>query len=783
MEKLSLKKESFVMIMLAVLLTGCGDDVQTEDAAIPDMSVQSEEETQGVDDKAEESTTEELLQPSFAKMALLDTKPESDGNVLLYGNLSITLPEGVTVEQQEPDGDAVVIDLVGAESVKSEEGYGKSGPFSPRIWLANYHVEYDDSIMEVISTLLDLLPGLSICERYISGEERCYLYTYDKPYKKGYILIYEDDVYIVEEISSESDYSFGGLLDERAVQWKSRVCTFGSRQGYPKQLYSKFNAESDMTFIVAQTAIEDKMRGLLLYQDGYFSSIYQNIAYEEWRQEPKFTDCNFDGCLDIVVSSLRKDIRIYLWNTEQKEYDAAQIPVDFTEYSWYTEYFPDTKTIWKYDSDYGEDFWDDDVDYIEILWAWEGTALVKQRECIAEVRDEGVRISAYEGSPSNTLFDETATVEEWKQNSIKVQKLYQQFYAEMVPEENDGYLHTIDYDRESKEYIPQALLDTLTKAMLDKTELETLKELVNDKELTKDEILALAKDNLAMRSDVIGAEQADGNYTMVITDADNDGIMDIVAEEYFGGTGGFTEYVFYKGQEDGTYQKTSSYDAVREEFAVISYDGKNYLCCTLYDYTKKIHDALSIACYVDGVQVQMAELRFFPEKYDIKLAECTEEKYREYAENIFENSLYFKGEIDEYRNINGSSEEKLSSDEQYNYQCDLDNDGEAEQYKKSIWLPSNMGTSECLSFHGDGEGIEHTDDAVYTVEGRPIMMWVEPFAEKNIINVISLTGLHDFEITGFLLNGAEYTRIYRITAEVTYGVNKEIYTQMYWVNI
>ena len=56
------------------------------------------------------------------------------------------------------------------------------------------------------------------------------------------------------------------------------------------------------------------------------------------------------------------------------------------------------------------------------------------------------------------------------------------------------------------------------------------------------------------------------------------------------------------------------------------------------------------------------------------------------------------------------------------------------------------------------------------------MMWVEPFEEKNIINVISLTGLHDFEITGLLLNGAEYTSIYRITAEVTYGVNKEIFT-------
>lgn len=68
------------------------------------------------------------------------------------------------------------------------------------------------------------------------------------------------------------------------------------------------------------------------------------------------------------------------------------------------------------------------------------------------------------------------------------------------------------------------------------------------------------------------------------------------------------------------------------------------------------------------------------------------------------------------------------------------------------------------------------------VDGTPIMMWVEPFEGKNIINVISLTGLHDFEITGFLLNGAEYTRLYRITAEVTYGVSKELFTQMHRVD-
>ncbi|MDE7267816.1 MAG: hypothetical protein K2N89_10170, partial [Lachnospiraceae bacterium] len=690
----------------------------------------------------------------------------------LYGNLRITLPDGVTVEQQEPDGDAVVMDFIGAESAQS-------ALFPPRIWLANYDAEYDDGIMELISALLDLLPDVSLCERYISGEERYYVYTYDKPYKNGYILIYDHDVYIVEEVSAESDYSFGRLLDDNAVQWKDYTCVVGSGYGVSEQIYSKFNAESNLTFFVSQTKLNDQMLEIMLYQDGYFSTIYQNTVYEEWIQELVFEDCNFDGYLDMVVSNTR----MYLWNAEQKEYELAQIPKDFPKYSWDTKRYPETKTIWAYDNEYGKGavHWNN-YDHTEMLWKWEGTSLVKKRECVAKVREEGVRILAYEGNPENVLFDETFTTEEWKQNTVNVQKRYQQFYAEMLPEENDDNLHKIDYHQEHEEYIPQALLQIITKAMLDGTELETLKELVHDKELTKDEVLALAKDNPAMRCDIIEAEQL-GDYIMVMTDADNDGIMDIVAEEYFGGSAGFTEYVFYKGREDGTYQKTSSYDSFKEEFAIITYDGKNYLCRTLYDYYKKMFSGFCVACYVDGVQVQTAELTLFPEKYDIRLAKCAEEKYRAFAENIFENSLYFKETIDEYENINGSSEEKLPLKDRYQYRCDLDNDGEPEQYNKSIWEPSNMGTYESLHFYGDGKGIEHTNDALDTVEGTPIMMWVEPFAEENIINVISLTGLHDFEITGFLLNGAAYTSIYRITAEVTYGVNKEFSTQMHRVNM
>lgn len=768
------------IIILAVLLTACTtqppvlqETAQSTSASAETVSKADEPHTDsGQEVQTAKDKTETELPASFAAVELLDTQPVMEQDTLRYGSLCITLPDGVAAQQQETAGSAVVIDLIGAEKIGEGEGYGKSGPFPPRIWLTNYHAEYGN-IMELLSALLDLLPGTVLSERYAWGKERCYLLSYEKPDINGYILIYGNDVYLVEELSEESDYSFGGLLDDKAVQGENGICDFGVRYRNADKLYNKINVQDDMSFLVSQDIIRDRMRVILLFEDGDFSSLYQNIAYGEWNDAPIFEDCNFDGCPDMAIS----ETKIYLWNADKKAYEAAQIPEEFSVHSWNAEYYPQTQSIWTYDVEYAKDTegkssWDA-FDQTEKIWKWEGTALVKRRECAANVREESVRICAYGESAEHVLFDEIFTIEEWKQNSLSVQKRYQQFYAGMLPEENDGNLHKIDDNQRKNEAIPQALLDFITKSMLDSTELETLKGLINDKELTKKEVLALAKDNMALRSDVMRADRS-GDYIMIMTDGDNDGILDLVAEEYFGGTAGFTEYVFYKGQEDGTYQKTSSYDAVKEEFGMISYEGKNYLCRTRYDYGKKIYSGISLACYVDGVQVETADLMLFPETYDIQLAECAQEDYRVFAQGIMQNSPSFKERIDAHKAIVGSCEELPPLEEDHQYRCDLDNDRAVEHYNKFIWEPSNMGTHESLILYGDGEGIEHTQNAIETVRGRPIMMWVEPFAEENVVNVISLTGLHDFEVTGLLLHGADYKNIYRITAEVKYGVKCEI---------
>ena len=51
------------------------------------------------------------------------------------------------------------------------------------------------------------------------------------------------------------------------------------------------------------------------------------------------------------------------------------------------------------------------------------------------------------------------------------------------------------------------------------------------------------------------------------------------------------------------------------------------------------------------------------------------------------------------------------------------------------------------------------------------MMWVDAVQGKNVINVMSQTGLEDFAITGFLVSGFSYEQLYDICVDVTYGVN------------
>ena len=727
----------------------------------------------------------------------VDAELKQTDNTLHYGALCITLLDVKTVLQpasETDDKSACVIDLVGAEQIRDMDGcYGTRGPLPPRLWLSHYGASYENE-WQLASLLLDILPDttLRFCDN--TGDKLHYLFTYEKPYKNGYVLVCGSDVCIVEEVSAESDYSFDALLKGGWVHWDNtmqRVDTRDRNEVYIE--VKKCKTEQDGTLLAAQTLHTDGTRRISLYRDGHFMAPFMEYSFAKCPAEIGFEDYNFDGSMDMIAFPKESPTTVLLWNTDKKTFEAAQMPEEFPTFSWDFERYPETKTIWSYDTDYvvnadGATYWNR-YDNTETLWQWEGTTLTKKRECTAQVREEAVRICAYayHNEDKTVLYDEIVPIAEWEQNSDAVQVCYRKFYEGALSTKNAGRLHKVDYKEEA---IPQGLSDSVSEAILESKENVLVDTLGIGKELTKEKVLAIAKDNLSLRYDVVLAEPA-GDYTMLLVDGDNDGISDIVAEIYYGGTGGYTEYVFYQGQEDGTFEKTCTYDAVHQNFIFIRYDEKNYLCRRLYDYDTKEYSGISLTCYVDGVQAETWNLMFAPESYDFKITECASKKYRTLAEETLENSGVYKEKIDQYADIIGSAEEKLPLGK-HEYRCDLNNDDALEQYEKSVWTPSNLAMREYIHFSGKDTGtdasrdaIQAVEDAIQTVEGFPIMMWADLYENKTIVHVISRTGLEhddnakkptgldDFAITAFLIEGTRTQTVYKITADAVYTIREE----------
>jgi len=697
------------------------------------------------------------------------TPVQTAGNRVYYGNLVIDLPDGVTASLQNPwmkeqyTGD--VIDL---------EGYGDN-LLPPRIWITHYRAD-GMGMWAMTGALLDLLPDTTLQYVYRDRDENRNVFAYTNGDKNGYILNRGEDIYVVEELMYEYKYVFGGLIDDKAVCWNDGQ-EVGSRFNRTWiTFFDRLRIGEDSFLALRYTESGgDGRRWLSLIRDddagGYSADeagVYQRIelhpverASDEWIT---YKDCNFDGYTDIIASS----DAVYLWNPDEKKYREAQVSGEFLSLP-YRVYFPETETIWGYvydnvDSEPAD--WND-FDEMESLWQWEGDELVKKRECVAQARADAVNLQAYDMVSGKKLFEQSVRQEEYSDGSANVQALFAQFYDKLAPADAFSRFHTISYSKEDMTYIPQGFLDQVEGAMLDGTELETLKPMVNDRELSGEEILDIARDNTDMRQTVIEKSWS-GAYLMITADGDNDGIMDIIAQESYGGSDGAVDFVFYQGQADGTFRRTDVYPSVREEFGILAYDGRNYLFRTLFDYEKKIYNGISIMCYEEGVCVERADLMRVPEQYETTLAYCTSEKYRTYAQQLAADSLTYKETYEEEADCLGTAEEKLSGYAEY--QCDLNNDGVMDRYEKVLWYTSSINVCNYLHFEGEGSAAKMVNEALGTLEGTPVMMWVDEAAGKNVVNVMSQTGLEDMAVTGFLFNGSSYRKLYEIRVDAAYGV-------------
>ncbi len=330
------------------------------------------------------------------------------------------------------------------------------------------------------------------------------------------------------------------------------------------------------------------------------------------------------------------------------------------------------------------------------------------------------------------------------------------------------------------QYIPQELLDELAGAVLQgtETEAEKVSEMCIGREVSREDMLLFAE-----RSRDIFIQMVDCDWwTPMEADCDNDGIEDIILQLYNCGSAGNLDYVFFKGQPDGTYVRTSEFSAFEEGFAVISYQGKNYLCRMPFDFDRRVNYGFTLIAYEDGERVEEVSLTLVPEDYDVRIisdmgentAKDMSHDYSRLAADIAENCFTTEAQLANFETVIGSAEQVIDmTDDKGNFCCDLDNDGETELYEKHIWR-SHHRLSAQLVFTCEDE----TDAGILLLqekmaeEGRPLMMWVESFSGENIINVFYRTGQEDFKIAGFLLEENDCQKVYEVTADARYEVKQ-----------
>lgn len=330
---------------------------------------------------------------------------------------------------------------------------------------------------------------------------------------------------------------------------------------------------------------------------------------------------------------------------------------------------------------------------------------------------------------------------------------------EAVETETAEYVSELGILRKG-EYIPENLVEVLAEAFEENREMEFIQTLKTGHELTEIEIEAAgeASPDIAECLD----EYWDEENEMILADLDNDGCEDIYAMISDGGTAGFTDFVMFQGNEEGEYGETERVFAFRWPFAVISWEGKNYVCRTVVDYDKKERSGLVLYGYRNGRLTETVSLSLVPEKQEIAVISC-EEGYQEIADRQKQKAQEIYEKTEEADSSTGDAEQKT----EYGLGSDFDNDGIVENYFKHIWTLSNMWIDSRLDLHieeaTEGTALQKMISENEEKLGTPIMMWVDGYQGENIVNVMYRVGLYDYVIEGYLADDTgNYSSLYVI---------------------
>lgn len=328
--------------------------------------------------------------------------------------------------------------------------------------------------------------------------------------------------------------------------------------------------------------------------------------------------------------------------------------------------------------------------------------------------------------------------------------------------------------------IPEGLIDYLSEHLLESRDeiRDVMLPLVSDRELTLEEVQELAGDNIAIKNEILSiASTYDGYGIWLQVDADNDGIEDIYLSEYLGGSLGSIEYYLFAGREDGSYELTDRLEELRMEFAFIEWEGKNYLAKTTWNFTKKVYDGISLECYEDGIYQGGVWLAITPKEgkagREIQTSYLKEEKYRSLEEKLLEFAKEYQAE----ERVELGTAETENEEADYKRSCDIDNDGEIEEYRLYLWQTTNYYTVDNIYFEAKEEEIDTRVLGMINEEemkGIPLNMWIDKTEFGNVVFILYEEGLYDFHICGWLMSEIGEEKLIQLDCQVQTEVTKNI---------
>lgn len=323
--------------------------------------------------------------------------------------------------------------------------------------------------------------------------------------------------------------------------------------------------------------------------------------------------------------------------------------------------------------------------------------------------------------------------------------------SRQIPDELTAYLS--EYLLQSREEMRNAMLP-----------------LISDREMSPEEIVKLAENNTDIKNDLLEiASTHHGSGIWLEADADNDGIDDIFLCQYLGGTLHIVYYSLYTGRADGSYELTDLHSELQKEFSFIQWDGKNYLAKTTWEFTKKEINGISLERYENGKYQGGVWLSITakngPDARDIQTVYTEGKSYPDLKSTLEEFAAHHQSGS----TVPHGTAEEERTDSDYPRFCDIDNDGEPEAYKSSLWTTSNYYTVDCLSFTAEETAL---DKQIYDLineddtNGIPMYLWVDETEYGNVTYILYEEGLYDFHIAGYLLSESGSRELIRTDCHV-----------------